>query len=65
VIKLERQRISSKGDNRAEVDWYQITSISYVSDGTSEINAEHFPVDGSDIAVISDEVLNGSFRVLS
>lgn len=65
VIKLERQRISSKGDNRAEVEWYQITSISYVSDGTSEINAEHFPVDNSDIAVISDEVLNGSFRVLS
>jgi hypothetical protein len=65
VIKLERHRISSKGDNRAEVDWYQITSISYVSDGTSEINAEHFPVDNSDIAVISDEVLNGSFRVLS
>jgi len=65
VIKLERQRISSKGDNRAEIEWYQITSISYVSDGTSEINAEHFPVDNSDIAVISDELLNGSFRVLS
>jgi hypothetical protein len=65
VIKVERQRISSKGDNRTETDWYQVTSISYGSDGTSDINAEHFPVTSSDIAVISNEVLNGSFRVLS
>jgi len=65
VVKIERQRISSKGDNRSEVDWYQITSISYASDGTSTIEAEHFPVDSSDISVISDAIVNGSFRVLS
>jgi hypothetical protein len=65
VIKVERQRISSKGDNRTEIDWYQISAITYESDGTSTIEAEHFPVDGSDIAIISDEILNGSFRVLS
>jgi hypothetical protein len=65
VIKVERQRISSKGDNRTEIDWYQISAITYESDGTSTIEAEHFPVDGNDIAIISDEILNGSYRVLS
>jgi hypothetical protein len=65
VIKIERQRITSKGDNRAEIEWYQISSVSYASDGTSTIEAEHFPVDANDIAIISDEILNGLFRVLS
>jgi hypothetical protein len=65
VIKIERQRISSKGDNRTEIDWYQISAITYESDGTSTIEAEHFPVDSNDIAIISDEIFNGSFRVLS
>jgi hypothetical protein len=65
VIKIERQRISSKGDNRTEVDYYQISAITYESDGTSTIGAEHFPVDSNDIAIISDEILNGLFRVLS
>lgn len=65
VIKIERQRISSKGDNRTEVDYYQISAITYESDGTSTIAAEHFPVDSNDIAIISNEILNGLFRVLS
>jgi hypothetical protein len=65
VIKIERQRISSKGDNRTEIDWYQISAIKYEGDGTSMIKAEHFPVDSNDIAIISDEILNGLFRVLS
>ncbi len=65
VIKVQKQRISSKGDNRTEIDWYQITKVTFNSDGTSNIDAEHFPVNGSDVAVISSEVLSGSFRVLS
>jgi hypothetical protein len=64
VIKIQRQRISSRGDNRTEIEWYQITGISYGTDGGSTIEAEHFPVSGSDIAEISNSIVNGSFRVL-
>lgn len=64
VIKIERQRITSTGDNRTEIEWYQITSINHQTDGTTTIEAAQFPVDGSDIAVISDEVLNGTFTVV-
>lgn len=64
IIKVQRQRISSKGDNRTETDWYQITNIKHGSDGTSVISAMHFPVDGSNIARISDEVVNGTFEVI-
>jgi hypothetical protein len=64
IIKIERQRISSVGDNRAEVDFYQITDIAYNTDGSSTVEAEHFPLDSNDVAVISDEIVNGSFRVL-
>ncbi len=65
IIKVERQRVSSKGDNRLEADFYQITSIAFNNDGTSAVEAEHFPLDENDIAVISNEVINGTFRVLS
>jgi predicted phage tail protein len=64
IIKIERQRISSHGDNRAEIEWYQITAVTYGSDGGSTIEAEHFPVSSSDIAEISNSIINGSFRVL-
>jgi hypothetical protein len=64
VIKIQRQRISSRGDNRTEIEWYQITGITYGTDGGSTIEAEHFPVSGSDIAEISNSIVNGSFRVL-
>ena len=64
VIKIERQRITSTGDNRTEIEWYQITTISHQTDGTTSIEAGQFPVDGSDIATISDEVLNGAFTVV-
>jgi len=65
IIKVERQRISSVGDNRAEIDFYQITDIAYNTDGSSTVEAEHFPLDSNNVAVISDEIVNGSFRVLS
>jgi hypothetical protein len=64
IIKIQRQRISSRGDNRTEIEWYQITGITYGTDGGSTIEAEHFPVSGSDIAEISNSIVNGSFRVL-
>jgi hypothetical protein len=64
IIKIQRQRISSRGDNRTEIEWYQISGITYETDGGSTIEAEHFPVSGSDIAEISNSIVNGSFRVL-
>lgn len=64
VIKIQRQRITSTGDNRTETEWYQITAINHQTDGTTSIEAAQFPVDGSDIATISDEVLNGTFTVV-
>jgi len=64
VIKVQRQRITSTGDNRTETEWYQITAINHSTDGTTSIEAAQFPVNGSDEAVISDEVLNGTFTVV-
>lgn len=64
VIKIERQRITSTGDNRTEIEWYQITTIQHQTDGTTSIEAAQFPVNGSDIARISNDVLNGTFTVV-
>jgi len=64
VIKIQRQRITSTGDNRTEIEWYQITAINHQTDGTTSIEAAQFPVDGSNIATINDEVLNGTFTVV-
>lgn len=64
VIKIERQRITSTGDNRTEIEWYQITTINHQTDGTTSIEAAQFPVNGSDIARISNDVLNGTFTVV-
>lgn len=64
IIKIERQRISSRGDNRSEIEWYQVTNVKHNSSGVTTIQAAHFPVDGSDIAKISNEVVNGTFQVV-
>jgi hypothetical protein len=64
IIRVTRQRITSSGDNRTETDWYQVANVKHESDGTSTISAMHFPVDGSSIAKISDEVVNGTFEVI-
>ena len=64
IIKIERQRISSRGDNRSEIEWYQVTNVKHNSSGITTIQAAHFPVDGSDIAKISNEVVNGTFQVV-
>lgn len=62
IIKIQRQRISSKGDNRTETDHYQLTSVSHSTGGISTFEAIHFPLNASSIATISDEVVNGTFR---
>jgi len=64
IIKIQRQRISSRGDNRSEIEWYQVLNVKHSSSGITTIQAAHFPVDGSDIAKISNEVINGTFQVV-
>lgn len=63
IIKVQRQRITSTGDDRTETEWYQVTDIKHSTAGISTISATHFPVDGSDVAEISDDVVNGTFTV--
>jgi hypothetical protein len=64
IIKVERQRINSRGDNRTETEWYQVTNVKHTSSGITAIAAAQFPVNGSDIALISNEVVNGTFEVI-
>lgn len=64
IIKVQRQRVNSRGDNRQEIEWYQVTDVKHNSAGITGISAAQFPVDGSDIAKISDEVVNGTFEVI-
>lgn len=63
IIRVERLRKNNVGDDRTEVDHYQITSITHGTDGTSTIGAMHFPLNGSNVAKISDDVINGSYTV--
>jgi len=64
VIKLQRQRINSAGDDRAESDHYQITAIQHELDGVTTITAMHFPLNGSSVSKISNEVVNGTFTTV-
>lgn len=64
IIRVQKQRISSAGDNRTETEYYQITSIDHNTDGTTSIEAAQFPVNGSTVPIISSEVLSGSFTVV-
>ena len=64
IIKVERQRVNSAGNNRTEIDHYQVTDIKHETYGITSIIAEHFPLDANDISIISDEILNGSFEVI-
>lgn len=64
IIKVQRQRINSRGDNRTEIEWYQVTNVKHSSAGVSTISATQFPVNGSDIARISTEVVSGTFEVI-
>ena len=64
IIKLQLQRENSVGDDRTEINYYQITSITYDNDGLSNIQATHFPLNGSNVAEISNEITSGTFTVL-
>jgi len=64
IIKVQRQRINTTGDNRTEIETYQVTSIEHASDGITSILAMHFPVNGSGISLISNDVVNTAFEVV-
>jgi len=64
IIKVDRQRISSAGDDRSEIEWYQISSITFNAEGRSTIEAEHFPVTAGDVSSIIDSMVNDSFRII-
>jgi len=64
IIKLQLQRENSVGDDRTEINYYQITSITYDNDGLSNIQATHFPLDTNDKSEISLEITTGTFTVL-
>jgi hypothetical protein len=61
IIKVQRVRKNNVGDDRTESDHYQVTSIGHGSDGITTIAAMHFPLNGSNVSKISDDVVNGSF----
>jgi len=64
IIKVQRQRINSVGDDRTEVDHYQVTAINHSPSGITNISAIHFPLNASNISLISNEILNGSFTTI-
>ncbi len=64
IIKLQTQRKNSVGDDRQEVEYYQVSSITYDNDGVSNIEAAHFPLDTNDKSEISLELTTGTFTVL-
>ena len=64
IIKVDRQRITSAGDDRSEVEWYQISSITFNAEGRSTIEAEHFPVTAGDVSAITYSIVNDSFRTI-
>ncbi len=64
IIKLQLQRENSVGDDRTEINYYQVSSITYDNDGVSNIEAAHFPLDTNDKSEISLEITTGTFTVL-
>jgi len=64
IIKLQLQRKNSVGDDRTETNFYQVATITYDNDGVSNIEASHFPLNGSNVAEISNEISTGTFTVL-
>lgn len=63
IIKVQRLRKNNVGDDRTESNHYQVTSITHGTDGTTTIGAMHFPLNSSNVAEISNDVVNGSFTV--
>lgn len=63
IIKVQRSRVSSVGDNRTETEHYQIEKITHSTEGVTSIEATHFPLTAGNVAEISNEIVNGSFTV--
>lgn len=63
IIKLQRQRINSRGDDRTEIGTYQITKLTHTGEGVTLIEAAYFPLNTSDIYAISNEIVNGVFTI--
>ena len=64
LIKIETKRENSVGDNRTEINYYQVTSITYDNDGISNIQASHFPLNANNKSEISLEITTGSYTIL-
>tara|TARA_R110002020_G_scaffold31021_1_gene97256 strand:- start:3137 stop:5197 length:2061 start_codon:yes stop_codon:yes gene_type:complete len=64
LIRIQRQRINTTGDDRTEIETYQVTNIEHSSDGTTSILAMHFPVNASGISLISNDIVNTAFEVV-
>jgi hypothetical protein len=63
IIKIQRQRINSRGDNRTEIGHYQITKLTHTEEGVTLIEAAHFPLNESSIYTINNEIVNGTFTI--
>ena len=64
IIKLQLQRKNSVGDDRTEIEYYQVSSITYDNDGVSNIEAAHFPLDSNSKSLISLELTSNNFTIL-
>lgn len=63
IIKLQRSRVSSVGDNRTETEHYQIEKIMHSTDGVTTIEATHHPLTSGNISEIANEVVNGNYTL--
>jgi hypothetical protein len=63
LITVTLNRVNSEGDNTTESDYYLVSSVTAGEDGIYEIEAEHFPVDGSNASIISNSIISGSFTI--
>jgi hypothetical protein len=63
IIKVQRQRINSTGDNRTEIGHYQITKITHTGEGVTLVEASYFPLNASNIYTINNEIVNGTFTI--
>ena len=64
IVKLQLIRKNSVGDNRTEINYYQVTSITYNNDGTSNIQGQHFPLNSNNESIITNEMTSNNFTVL-
>lgn len=64
IIKVQRQRINTTGDDRTEIETYQVTSIDHASDGTTSVLAMHFPINESGVSLINNDIVNTVFEVV-